>query len=109
MVISIVKYIKTEKKNASTSITFRPVKLWVNSTKGLRFAALIPSSWKADTLFGVSVGACSIVGVDAMGAAVEVVIFGTAGVSGGDECDEGPGELYSPSSGITEFDSFKFE
>jgi hypothetical protein len=90
----------------TTSITFGPVKLWVNSTKGLRFA-LMTSSWKADTLFGVSVGAC-IVGVDAMGAAVEVVILGTAGGSGGsggDECNEG--ELYSSTPGITGFDSFE--
>ena len=61
--------------------------------KGLSFA-LMTSSWKADTLFGVAVG----VGVYAMGAAVEVVIVGTAsgrGGRGGDECDEG--ELYSVS------------
>ena len=74
--------------------------------KGLSFA-LMTSSWKADTLFGVSVGAC-IVGVDAMGAAVDVVIAGTAGGgggsggSGGDECDEG--ELYSASPGIAGFE-----
>lgn len=61
------------------------------------------SSWKEDTLFGVSVGAC-IVGVDAKGAAVEVVVVGTAGGgggsggSGGDECDEDG--LYSASPGI---------
>jgi hypothetical protein len=71
--------------------------------KGLSFA-LMTSSWKADTLFGVSVSAC-IVGVDA---AVEVVIVGTAGGSGGsggDGCDEG--ELYSASPEITGFDSFE--
>jgi hypothetical protein len=77
--------------------------------KGLSFA-LITSFWKADTLFGVSVGAC-MVGVDAIGAAVEVVIVGTGGGgggnggnggSGGDECDEG--ELYSASPGIAGFE-----
>ena len=72
--------------------------------KGLSFA-LMTSSWKADTLFGVSVDAC-IVGVDAMGAAVEVMIVGTAGGggggSGGGGCDEG--ELYSFSPGITGFE-----
>lgn len=70
--------------------------------KGLSFA-LMTSSWKADTLFGVSV----IVGVDAMGAgaAVEVVIVGTAGGgdgSGGDGCDEI--ELYSASPRIAGFE-----
>ena len=85
----------------TTSITFGPVKFWVDSMKGLSFA-LMTSSWKADTLFGVSVGAC-IVGVDAMGAAVEVVIVGTAGGgSAGDACDEG--ELYSASPEIAGFD-----
>ena len=83
-------------------MTFGPAKLWVDSTKGLSFA-LTTSSWKEDTLFGVSVDAC-IVGVDAMGAAVEVMIVGTAGGgggSGGGGCDEG--ELYSDSPGITGF------
>ena len=89
----------------TTSITFGPAKLLVDSMKGLSFASMT-SSWKADTLFGVPVGAC-IVGVDAMGAAVEVVIVGTAGGggsggSGGDECDEG--ELYSASPGIEGFE-----
>ena len=69
--------------------------------KGLSFA-LITSSWKADTLFGVSVGAC----MDAMGAVVEVVIVGTAGGgrggSGGDECDDDG--LYSASPGIAGFE-----
>jgi hypothetical protein len=73
--------------------------------KGLSFA-LMTSSWKADTLFGVSVGACIVV-VNAMGAAVEVVIVGTlaaggSGGSGGDECDEG--ELYSASPEIAGFE-----
>lgn len=61
------------------------------------------SSWKADTLFGVSVG------VNAMGTAVEVavevVIVGTAGGRGGrggDEWDEG--ELYSASPEIVGFE-----
>ena len=62
------------------------------------------SSWKADTLFGVSVGVF-IMGVDAMGAAVEVMIVGTdggRGGSGGDGCDEG--ELYSASPEIAGFE-----
>ena len=90
----------------TTSMTFGPAKLWVDSMKGLTFA-LMTSSWKADTLFGVSVSAC-IVGVDAVGAAVEVMIVGTAGGggggggSGGDGCDEG--ELYSASRGIAGFE-----
>jgi hypothetical protein len=86
----------------TTSMTFGPVKFWVDSMKGLSFA-LMTSSWKEDTLFGVSVNAC-IVGVDAMGAVVEVVIVGAAGGgggSGGSGCDEG--ELYSGSPGITGF------
>ena len=90
----------------TTSITFGPVKLWVDSMKGLSFA-LMTSSWKAVTLFGVSVSAC-IVGVEVMGAAVEVVIVGTAGGGGGgggsvgDACDEG--ELYSASPEIAGFE-----
>ena len=71
--------------------------------KGLSFA-LITSSWKADTLFGVSVGVF-IMGVDTMGAAVEVVIVGTdggRGGSGGDECDDDG--LYSASPGIAGFE-----
>ena len=81
-------------------MTFGPVKFWVDSMKGLSFA-LMTSSWKEDTLFGVSVNAC-IVG--AMGSAVEVVIVGIAGGgggSGGGGYDEG--ELYSGSPGITGF------
>ena len=88
----------------TTSITFGPVKLLVDSMKGLSFASMT-SSWKEDALFGVSVNVC-IVGVDAMGAAVEVVIIGTAGGGGGGgggACDEGEGELYSTSPGITGF------
>jgi len=74
--------------------------------KGLSFA-LMTSSWKADTLFGVSVSACTV-DADAMGVAVDVMIVGTAGGggggggSGGDGCDEG--ELYSASPVIEGFD-----
>ena len=71
--------------------------------KGLSFA-LMTSSSKEDTLFGVSVGACTV-GVYAVGAAVEVVIVGKAGGSGGsggDECDEGG--LYSASLEIAGFE-----
>ena len=72
----------------TTSVKFGLLKLWVDSMKGLSFA-LMTSSWKADTLFGVSVG--SVVGAVATGA--EVVIVGTVGGGG-----------YSASPGIAGFE-----
>jgi hypothetical protein len=63
--------------------------------KGLSFT-LMTSSWKADTLFGVSVDT-----FEGAGAAAEVVIVGTA--DGGDGCDE-EGEPYSASPGIAGFE-----
>ena len=54
------------------------------------------SSWKADTLFGVSVDTFK-----GAGAAVEVVIVGAA--DGGGGCDE-EGEPYSVSPGIAGFE-----
>jgi hypothetical protein len=57
------------------------------------------SSWKAVTLFGVSIG--TFVGA---GAAAEVVIVGTDGTgSGGRGCDE-EGEPYSASPVIAGFE-----
>ena len=78
----------------TTSITFGPVKIWVDSMKGLSFA-LMTSSWKADTLFGVSVG--TFVGAVATGAAGAVGIVGT----GGGGCDK---ERQSASPGIAGFE-----